>query len=377
MDINMNPKYYEMAVSLRHELHMHPELSNNEVWTKQHLISFLKQHTSLKVVDRGSWFYAVYYSRSSDAKKIAFRADIDALPIDETISLPYGSRIPGVSHKCGHDGHSATLAAFALEVDNQHPSNTIYFIFQHAEETGDGALQCRSLLKEEGIDEIFGYHNQPGFPKGDIIVNSGSFQCASKGMSMFFDGITSHASDPGVGRNPALAIARLICALPMLSKAEDYKGILMATVVNVDIGTPAFGTAAGAGVLRVTLRAQYEDEMDILQNRIDVLAFKLASEHGLKYRTQYSDYFAECYNHPCCVDKIINVCKKHKIPLHEYNYPKRGSEDFGFYTKITKGAIFNVGAGDITDHHTVEYDFPDDIIPSAVTIFKGLAGMNE
>ena len=219
----MNEKNYELSVKLRHDLHRHPEVSNNEVWTKAYLMNFLRNHTRLEVVDSGAWFYAVYRA-SNQAKKIAFRADFDALPIDETITLPYGSQIPGVSHKCGHDGHSATLAALALEVDQLGCENNVYFIFQHAEETGDGAKQCVVLIEEEGIDEVFGYHNEPGYPLGEVIVNSGSFQCASKGMSLYFKGVPSHASDPGVGRNPAPAIARIICALPSLYRAEDYNG---------------------------------------------------------------------------------------------------------------------------------------------------------
>lgn len=218
----MDPKNYELAVALRHALHRHPERSNHETWTKAYLIDFLDKHTSLEIVDRGAWFYAKY-SAAPGAHKIAFRADFDALPIDETISLPYGSEIPGVSHKCGHDGHSATLAAFALEVDQRGAENTIYFIFQHAEETGDGAKECAVLVTEEGIEEVYGYHNQPGYPVGEVIVNDGSFQCASKEMSLFFEGEPAHASDPDVGRNPALAIARLICALPSLYRAQEYR----------------------------------------------------------------------------------------------------------------------------------------------------------
>lgn len=169
----MDLKNYELAVALRHALHRHPELSNHETWTKAYLINFLDKHTSLEIVDRGAWFYAKY-SAAPGAHKIAFRADFDALPIDETISLPYGSEIPGVSHKCGHDGHSATLAAFALEVDQRGAENTIYFIFQHAEETGDGAKECAVLVTEEGIEEVYGYHNQPGYPVGEVIVNDGT-----------------------------------------------------------------------------------------------------------------------------------------------------------------------------------------------------------
>lgn len=372
----MDPKNYELAVALRHALHRHPELSNHETWTKAYLIDFLDKHTSLEIVDRGAWFYAKY-SAAPGAHKIAFRADFDALPIDETISLPYGSEIPGVSHKCGHDGHSATLAAFALEVDQRGAENTIYFIFQHAEETGDGAKECAVLVTEEGIEEVYGYHNQPGYPVGEVIVNDGSFQCASKGMSLFFEGEPAHASDPDVGRNPALAIARLICALPSLYRAQEYTGLVLGTVVHVEIGAPAFGTAASTGVLRVTLRGEHEAEMNCFEARLEALSSELASEYGLKYHAEFCDYFPECYNHPESAAKVRAVCAKLNISVHAFPHSKRGSEDFGYYTKATKGALFNIGAGDITPHHTVTYDYPDAIISTAVSVFEGLAGMEK
>lgn len=370
----MDPMLYELAVTLRHELHSHPEVSNQEVWTKAHLMSFLREHTNLKVVDRGKWFYAVYHT-SPDKPKIAFRADFDALPIDEAISLPYGSVIPGVSHKCGHDGHSATLAAFAIEVDRRGADNNIYFIFQHAEETGDGAKECAVLIAEEGIDEVYGYHNEPGRPLGEVIVRHGSFQCASKGMSMFFTGTPSHASDPGLGRNPAFAIARLVSALPGLYRSEDYTGLVLCTVINIKVGEPAFGTSASDGVLRVTIRGQHENEMDMLQARLNTLAYGLAAEYGLDYRTEFCDYFPENVNHDGNVEKICRVCETLGLPVHELEFPKRGSEDFGYFTKATKGAYFNVGAGNVTAHHTSSYDFPDSIMPVAFDVFKELVGV--
>ncbi len=370
----MEKTILEQAIELRHDLHRHPEVSNQETWTKAWLMDFLCRNTKLEVVDRGLWFYACHRGKPG-GRKIGFRADFDALPIDETISLPYGSQIPGVSHKCGHDGHSANLAAFAMEVDQKGCDNTIYFIFQHAEETGDGAKACAVLVEEEGIDEVFGYHNEPGYPLGHVIVNDGSFQCASTGMSLYFTGVPSHASDPGVGRNPALAISRLICALPGLYRAEDYEGLVLSTVIHVEIGAPAFGTSAHTGVLRLTLRGQYEAEMDRLIRRVDNLAFGLASEYGLTYRKEFCDYFPENCNHPESAQKVRDVCEKLGIPVHAFPHPKRGSEDFGHFTKATKGAFFNIGAGDITPHHTVTYDFPDDIMPVALAVFKALAEM--
>lgn len=368
----MHENNYRLAVELRHQLHMHPELSNEERWTKACLMDFLRTHTALEVVDRGAWFYAVHHG-TPGRRTLGFRADFDALPIDETIDLPYGSTVPGIAHKCGHDGHSASLAAFALEVDQRGCDNTVYFIFQHAEETGDGAKECVSIVREADIQEIYGYHNEPGYPLGDVVLRNGPMQCASKGMSMFFEGVPAHASDPGVGRNPAMAIARLIQGLPALYRAEDYEGLVLCTVIHVEIGEIAFGTSASKGVLRVTLRGENEWEMDLLQRKVDALAYALSSEYGLTYRIEFCDEFPENRNHDESVEKIRTVCAGLGIPVHVFPHPKRGSEDFGYYTKIAKGAFFNIGAGDITPHHTATFDFPDEIIKTAVDIFCRLA----
>ncbi len=368
----MKQSNYEKAVALRHELHRHPELSNQEVWTKAYLMDFLKEHTKLEIVDRGAWFYAVHRGLPG-GKKLGFRADFDALPIEETIDLPYGSTIPGVSHKCGHDGHSASLAVFAMEVDQRGCDNTIYFIFQHAEETGDGAKECVAIVKEAGIEEVYAYHNEPGYPLGEVVLRKGTHLCASKGMSMYFEGIPAHASDPGVGRNPAQAIARLIQGLPALYRAEDYQGLVLCTVIHVEIGEVAFGTSASKGVLRVTLRGENEDEMDQLERKIDGLAYGLASEYGLTYRKTFCDVFPETCNHEECVEKVRAVCADLGITVHWLPHPWRSSEDFGHFTKATKGTFIDVGAGDITPHHTVTYDFPDEIMKPAIDIFCRLA----
>lgn len=147
----------------------------------------------------------------------------------------------------------------------------------------------------------------------------------------------------------------------------------MCTVVHVEIGKIAFGTSASEGVLRVTLRGQHEQEMARLQHRLDNLAYGLASEYGLEYHAEFCDYFPENLNHDESVEKIRQICARLKIPVEEFAHPKRGSEDFGYFTKRTKGAYFNVGAGDVTAHHTTTYDFPDEIIPTALAVFKGLA----
>ncbi|GHH98717.1 M20 metallopeptidase family protein [Neobacillus kokaensis] len=369
----MEKKNLDLAIQLRHELHAHPELSNQEVWTKQHVIEFLKANTNFEIVDRGRWFYAIYHSPVGK-RNIAFRADFDALPIEETIELPYGSQFPGVSHKCGHDGHTATLAGFALEIEQTGSDNNIFFLFQHAEETGDGAAECAVFIKENNIDEIFAWHNMSGFPHGVVYVKDGTALCASKGMTISMEGIPSHASEPEKGINPSFAIAKIIEAIPELIDPSANKGLVLCTIVQVDIGAKAFGVNASKGSISMTIRALYEEELDRLQQNLEDLARSEAEKFGLKVRFEYQDEFPETANDKESSDKIRQVCQEKGLPMAELEEAFRGSEDFGHYTKLTKGSYCFIGNGETYPHlHSYEYDFKDDLIETAVEVFKGLA----
>ncbi|EGW36949.1 amidohydrolase [Desulfosporosinus sp. OT] len=369
----MEKKNLELTKQLRHELHQHPELSNQETWTKQHLIDFLKANTRLEIVDKGLWFYAIY--RAGKGKKtIAFRADFDAISMQETLDIPYASEFPGIAHKCGHDGHSSSLAGFALEIDQKGADKNIFFLFQHAEETGDGANQCVAFIKENNIGEIFAYHNSSGMPFKSVNVINGTSNCASIGMTIHMEGSPAHASQPELGANPAFAIAKVIDAIPMFSSLENNKGMVLCTVIQVDIGERAFGVSASKGDLLLTVRALYEVEMELLRKSLEELALAQAEKYGLKVSFAYHDVFPATKNHIESSDKIRLVCKAKGIQLVEMEEAFRASEDFGHYLKKTKGAICYIGNGeDYPPIHTLKYDFPDEIIETAVELFKGLA----
>ncbi len=368
----MKEENFQLAKKLRHELHQHPEISNHEFWTKKHLIDFLNKYTKLEVVDKGSWFYAIYHA-GDNKKNIAFRADFDALPMNEGIDMPYKSQYPGVAHKCGHDGHSASLAGFALEIDQNGADKNIFFLFQHAEETGDGAIECATFIKENNIEEIYAYHNMSGLPFKSINVIDGRAQYASKGMVIHLEGAPSHASEPEKGKNPSFAIAKIVSVIPELISPDKNKGMVLCTVVQVNVGERAFGMSASKGDLLLTIRALYEEEMYKLQKSLEDFAKAEAEKYGLKVNFSYNDSFPETVNHKESTDKIRQVCKNKGFELLEMKEAYRGSEDFGHYTKITKGSICYIGNGeDYAPLHTFQYDFPDEVIKIAVELFKGL-----
>lgn len=360
-----------LATGLRHTLHRHPELSGQEVWTKGCLMDFLRAYTALEVVDKGRWFYAAY--RSGRGHGIAFRADFDALPIPDQIDTPYCSQIPGVGHKCGHDGHSSALAALALEVDRDGADRDVFFLFQHAEETGAGAQECLGLLEDEQVEEIYAFHNMSGYPRGAVCVRPGTMHCASRGVILTLVGTPAHASTPELGRNPARAAARLVEELPQLSRLPGQRGLVLSTVVGLRVGEGDFGVSAYRGEVRLTLRAQYEGELDRLQQALEARAAQLAEEDGLEWSVACSDVFPETANDPRCVEKVRRAAQALGMPLVELEAPERCSEDFGHYLKQIPGALFFLGNGEgYPGVHDARFDFLDEQLAQASRMFRAI-----
>lgn len=357
---------------LRHELHMHPELSMQEIETAGRLKSFLRRNTGFRIVDRGNWFYAVKKGKGGRGK-IAFRADMDALPIEEDDTLRYHSKNAGVSHKCGHDGHCAALCGLALELDAAETNADIYLIIQPGEEIGKGAVLCRELLRQEEITQIYAFHNLSGYPEKSIVYRSGLTQPASEGLRICFEGLSSHASAPEEGKNPAEVIARVV--LHALELAEDQSdGMLLCTITGIKLGAGDFGISPGDGELCMTLRAEEESRMKALEEQIIEYAREEAHKCGIRMDSSIHDYFPETRNHAQCLDAVIGAASDLGAKLIPMKDMWRASEDFGWYLKECPGAIIYIGNGEeYPALHTADYDFNDRILETAVDLFKGIA----
>ena len=381
----MDRENLEKIKRLRHELHAHPELSMKERETKRRLMEFLRENTKLFIEDRGHYFYAYANGKNEELEPIAFRADMDALPMEEKAGLPYGSKNPGVCHKCGHDGHCAVLCGLALEADRLGTDRPVYFIFQHGEEIGGGGEECAGLIREKGIRWVFAFHNMSGYPEGQMLVKSGVTQCTSKGLTISMEGTPAHASQPEDGKNPAAALAKLALAIEAMAGGQQgeenaaqeensgFGGFVLATIVELSAGGRNFGIAASKGSVSVTLRADYERDLNRLEERIRETAQRLAKRYGLALSFEEQDFFPETVNDPEAVSLVRRAAASLKIPVRELSQPFRASEDFGYYLKQCPGAIFYIGNGE--DHpqlHTAEYDFNDGILGRAADLFFAL-----
>ncbi|MBR2528623.1 MAG: amidohydrolase [Blautia sp.] len=342
-----------------------------EEGTMDILIRFLRRHTSFEIKRKKNWFYAVRQGRDQ-ARRIAFRADMDALPIEEAPGLPYASCREGVSHKCGHDGHCAVLCGLALELDSMETGKTVYLIFQPGEETGEGAVICKEIIREEGIQEIYAFHNLPGYQEGAVVYRQGLTQPASEGLKITLTGKASHASAPEEGCNPAVALSRTVLFSSDLA-GRPSEEMRLCTVTGMRLGTGDFGISPGTGEVCFTLRAEREADMDSLEKEIVSYAAAQAREFGLTMETSLHDRFPETHNHDVSLSHVLEAAAG--LHLATLPMPKlwRASEDFGYYLKECEGAMFYIGAGeDWPALHTVNYDFNDNIIEEAVDLFCAL-----
>lgn len=361
-----------LAEALRHQIHRHPDLSHQERPTIDRIKAFLQAHTRLELRDMGPWLYAVYRSGSA-APGIAIRCELDALPIEDRIDAPYRSETPGVGHKCGHDGHAATLCALALALERQGAPADVYLLFQHAEEVGDGGEACLPLLRDNPISAVYAWHNHPGTPFGQVMVRDGTIYCGSKGLTFTFLGTPAHAAHPEQGKCPAPAVAELVQQIPALTAAEHWEKLVQCTVIQMDVGEPNFGTQAYRGCLRLTIRGELQQEQDALEARLRELAQSLADRDGLTLTVGVCDAFPATVNHPACAGKVRQVCRQLGLPVQEIPGPYRASDDYGHLTAAVPGVIFELGGGEACPEiHTEAFDFPDGLIPLACEILYGL-----
>lgn len=355
------------AIELRRQLHQIPERSFHETNTKSLLITFLKSETDFEIEDRGPWFYAVKKAQNPIYSPIAFRADMDA--VCQTGAEP--------GHFCGHDGHCSLIAGLAAALSKQQLNRDIYLIFQPAEEIGQGATLCRELLKQNGISEIYGMHNIPGYPQNTILLRNHTFALASTGLSIRMIGKPSHAAYPEAGNNPALALARLALEIERLTDQinMDGKGLVRMTVVGADIGSDSYGMSASDGTLRLTVRGEPERLFtDYLQN-IRTLAQQTANHDHFILEINEIERFPATENNPDCTDRLRNAAKRLGLSVIDLPEPMRWSEDFGYYLQETPGAFFGIGDGETYPQlHTSDFVFPDEIIETGIRLFAELLG---
>jgi len=374
----LNTEQLDKLTAFRKKMHANPELSEQESETAKCIISFLDDCNPQQIITKvgGHGILAIFDS-GTNGDSLLFRADMDALPIEEINDFEHRSKTKGVSHKCGHDGHTAILLGLATLLSKYPPKKgKAFLLFQPAEEIGKGAADVLNdeKFKEIKPDWVFGLHNLPGFPLHQVVVKNDSFTASVVSLVVDFIGKTAHAAEPEHGINPALAVSELLLQATIWSNnSPERDDFAVVTPVHVNLGSIAYGTSAGEAKLGFTIRAWTEKVMEQLKAKMETFLISLAEKHGLEMNFKYIEEFKACINHPDAVKQIKKVAEDLKLEVSEPNLPFKWGEDFGLFTQSYKGALFGLGSGkNQPTLHNPDYDFPDELIPTGAQLFYKL-----
>ena len=368
----------EKVKSLRKELHMYPELSGLETETAGRIKKFIEEHHNPRIIENinGNGL-AVIYGFSNSGPNIVIRCELDALPIQEANNFEYRSVNKGISHKCGHDGHMAIVAGLIFWLREQDFRNgKVILLFQPAEETGKGApgILNDDRFNDLNPDYIFALHNIPHQPIHSIIIINDSFSSTVQSVAIQLKGKESHSAEPENGVNPAMCIAKLTQKLNKLNNNDPTKAdFTLCVPIYTSMGVKSYGISAGFGEMHYTLRTKSVEGMETLQKAVDSILSEVCPKHKLSYTAAYFDYFPAVVNNRFCNQVISDTAKAFNYDIINKNIPFRFGEDFGWFSKKHKAAMFGVGAGlQSPALHHADYDFPEEIIETGMSMFKGI-----
>lgn len=361
---------------LRRRLHTIAELSGHEEQTARLLRVTLEELAPDHLIGGlGGHGLAGVFGDLGSGPTVLLRADMDALPIEETLPLEHASTNPGVSHKCGHDGHMAMAVGLARRFSKLRPGRgRLVVLFQPAEETGQGAAEVIRDPQFTGIrpDIAIAVHNLPGFELGEVILRDGPFACASRGLVCELTGASSHAAEPEQGRSPALAVAHIITAWS--SARQLFTGLsesAQATIIHAAVGGPAFGTSPGVGRVMATLRAPNDTLIDSLEERLTRVATGIADAWDVVPAFRTEEVFPATNNDPEIAAVIGDAAAALGCTVTRPDQPFPWSEDFGHFSGVCPSALFGLGAGvDRPALHHPDFDFPDTLIPRGVELLE-------
>jgi len=363
----------------RRALHRRPEVSGEEAETARTITDALKAMTPTRVfTGLGGHGVAAEFDSGSTGPTVLFRAELDALPIQEISDAAWKSEVPGKGHLCGHDGHMTMLLGLGRLISRKPVGKgRVILMFQPAEEDGSGA---RAVVADPAYQEIkpdwaFAIHNEPGRPFGHVSTRVGLVNCASEGLKITLTGKTAHAADPEDGISPVATVSKLVPALQALGKGgaldDDFR---LVTITHIQIGEPSFGIAPGEAVIFATLRGARDETKAKIATEARRIAAVLASEAGLAVDFECCDDFAASINDADATEIAVAAMNAIGVKNGDLGLPMRASEDFGVFGWDAKAAMLCLGPGE--DHaalHNPDYDFPDDLIPIGTAIFERIA----
>ena len=379
--INRIADFHPDMTEWRHALHAHPEICFEEVWTGDFIAEKL---SSFGIeVSRGlgkTGVVGMLKGQGSSSRAIGLRADMDALPMPEENHFEHRSQIDGKMHACGHDGHMTMLLGAARYLaETRNFDGTVYFIFQPAEEGGAGgkAMVDDGLFEKHPVQDIWGMHNWPGLPAGEVAVSTGACMASADHFAITLTGRGSHAAMPHQSIDPVLAAASLVQALQMVvSRTTDPldPAVLSVTMLN---GGSAFNVIPDTVTLGGTARAMVASTRAAIEQKIRDISALTAKAHGCSVDVDWRPGYPPTINTETEALRAADVARAvvGSDKVHMNIPPSMAAEDFAFMLEERPGAYIWLGAGEAVEGkmlHNTGYDFNDDILPVGASYWSQL-----
>jgi hippurate hydrolase len=375
--------FLEELAALRRDLHAHPEIAFQETRTAGVVARTLS--ACGREVHRGLAGTGVVgvLRKGGGRRAIGLRADMDALPVTEKNVFPHASRNPGRMHACGHDGHTAMLLGaarhLAENVDRIAFDGTVYFIFQPAEESEGGGRRMVSdgLFRRFPMDAVFGLHNWPGLPAGEIAVMAGPVMAGTCVFEIRLRGHGCHAAMPHQGADTLVAASHLVLALQtIVSRNVPPCESAVVSVTQIH-GGDALNVIPDDAVLRGTIRS-FKPEVEVL---IVAAIRRLGAGIGSAFAVQVEIGFDQRYpvtangapEAEICAEAATFVLGAANVRRNES--PSMAAEDFSYMLQEKPGCYVWLGNGSESDGRTLHnphYDFNDEILTIGVSYWISL-----
>lgn len=367
---------------IRRDIHKHPELGFEELRTQRLIKSWLTQLGYAPIECARTGLVAdLRPDLHGRARTIALRADIDCLPMTERTELEWRSVHEGRAHKCGHDGHTAILlgtAAVLARYRDQLAGN-VRLLFQPAEEGVDGG--GAKVMVAEGaldkVDEIYGLHNWPAYPRGTLRVIAGPIMAQVHTFEITVRGKGGHGSQPQDCRDPILAGSALVVALQsVVARGLSAAGGAVVSVCSFEAGTtnnviPEFARMTG------TIRSFSAAVTERVVSRVREIAKGVGATYGVAVDLALETSYPVLVNNSDCVAAVERVATSlGSLEVSSVGLPMAGGEDFAYFAAEVPGAYFFLGAGNEGEEtpgcHHPDFDFDDQLIPTGMQMFLGL-----
>ncbi|WP_044747581.1 M20 family metallopeptidase [Bacillus alveayuensis] len=343
--------YYDELVEIRRYLHQYPELSFQEVHTPKFIADYHKKLGLEVRTGVGGRGVVAKLKGGRPGKTVALRADFDALPIQEENDVSYRSKVDGVMHACGHDGHTATLLVLAkvLASMKEQLEGNIVFIHQHAEELQPGG--ALAMIEDgclEGVDVIFGTHLWAFIPVGEIGYRSGPIMAAADRFHINIQGKGGHGAQPHLTKDAIVIGSQLVTNLQQLvSRRIDPLKSAVLSIGSFEAKN-AFNIIADTAKMEGTVRTFEEEVRDFMENEIERVVKGTCLAADANYSYSFMRGYPAVINHEKETMFLAELAQKIPEVTNVFEMePVMGGEDFAYYLQHVKGTFFFTGAGNV------------------------------